>query len=407
MQAPINWDARPAFRDNQSAAQIERWMDVIENELGGINMAVSKEEIIGARELCSEVAPRYWIPIVKGTETLQAFWSGLLNLSGVTLIDEDDLDGAIPWWQLYECNKESTLEPRAHPEISGVDPDETEHERLTRENDEGSNYHTANRKRLERAKIEAERKKRTRVQEKAQKISKRTNNGEDRKVSDSFIALMFHADMLQPIKPGLKIYLRSAKPSDAKAIRDIYNHYVSYTVYTPEIQKRTTADIEQRYNDIVRNKLPFLVACKRGDVHKPRRGKKKNADVEPIVLPDEVIGFAFADDYNDMLSMYRFTAEIEVWVHEDHYMKGIGTCLLDKLMAMLDPEYLERGGYDTEGEELEGVGPMRIIQIIMINLPYESDKPARLEWVGKWLTSWLGFEQEANMRHVGMKNGKK
>jgi hypothetical protein len=163
--------------------------------------------------------------------------------------------------------------------------------------------------------------------------------------------------------------------------------------------------MEQRYHDIIRNKLPFLVACQRGEVIKGRR--KKHAGDDPLILPDTIVGFATADDYNDILGMYRFTAEVEVYVDKEHYMKCIGKCLLDKLMGMLDPEYIERGGYDTEGEELEGVGPSRLIQNIIVNLPYDADKPTRLEWVGKWLTNWIGFEQAGDLKKVGLKDGKK
>ena len=187
-------------------------------------------------------------------------------------------------------------------------------------------------------------------------------------------------------------------------IRDIYNHYVTYSVCTPEINRRSLVDMEYRYHEIVRNRLPFLVACERGERIKPRK-KKKNQD-EEIILPDKVLGFAFADDYNDMLGMYRFTVEVEIFVHNGHYMKGIGKCLLDKMVGMLDPMYIERGGYDVEGEELEGIGSSRVVQNVIINIPYETEKPVRLEWIGKWLTNWIGFAQVADLPKVGLKDGK-
>lgn len=189
-----------------------------------------------------------------------------------------------------------------------------------------------------------------------------------------------------------------------KEVRDIYNHYISYSVCTPEVERRTLVDMEQRYHAIVGNRFPFIVACERGEVIKPRRKKHQG---DNIILPDKILGFAYADDYNDMVGMYRFTAEAEIFVHKDHYMKGIAKCLLDKLTGMLDPEYIERGGYDVEGEELEGIGHSRIIQNIIINLPYETEKPVRLEWIGKWLTNWIGFNQVGDLPKIGLKDGKK
>ena len=211
---------------------------------------------------------------------------------------------------------------------------------------------------------------------------------------------------LQNIKPGLNLYLRSARPTDMSRIRDIYNYYVLHSICTPEIEKRTLGDMMQRYNDIHANKMHFLVACEKGGKIKARH-KKRNPDDEDIILPDKVVGFAISDDYQDMLGMYRFTAEIEVYVDNNYYMKGIGKCLLDKLIDLLDPEYIERGGYEIVGDELEGIGPSRIIKNVIAHLPYDKDKPERLEWVGRWLTNWIGFEKVGELPGIGSKDGKR
>lgn len=405
VQAPVDWDARPAFRDNQSAAQIMTWMDVIDESLVGQTWAVPVDELTAITGEYGEIAPRYWIPIVIGKKAPQTFWNELMKSNEPGPAEQGDLNGAMPWWELYEANDGNILEPCKHPKIEGVDPDESRDERLARENDFGSDQHTENRKRLERAKRDAEREKRKRALEKSRKIAKKLPPGENREVSvhDALLSTT-SADVHQAIKPGVKLYIRSAKPADLNAIRDIYNHYVEYSVSTPEIARRTRLHMELRHEEIVRNKLPFLVACQPGEVIKSRRKKKDDDDV---IFPEIVLGFAFAEDYHDMLGMYRFTVEAEVWVHKDYYMKGIGKCLMDKLMGMLDAEYIERGGYDIEGEELEGMGPSRMIQNIIINLPYDADTPARLEWLGNWLTKWIGFKQSGDLKGLGLKNGAK
>ena len=383
-QAPLDWDARPAFRAKQSAAKIMRWMDVIDADLVGQTWAVPVQELTAISGEYGEIAPHYWIPIIIGNQAPQTFWNEVIKSNEPLPAEEGDLDGAMPWWELYEVKDGNLLEPCKHPKIEGIDPDESLNDRLARETDFGSAQHAANKKRLEKAKIDAEREQRRRDKEKARKLAKSLPGG-------------------QPIKPGVKLYIRSAKPADLKAIRDIYNYYVDNSVSTPEIARRSLVHMDMRYKEIMSNKLPFLVACQRGEVIKPRRKK----DADDIILPETVLGFAFADDYNDMLGLYRFTVEAEVWVHKDFYMKNIGKCLMDKLMNMLDPEYIERGGYDIVGPELEGMGPSRMIQNIMINLPYDADKPARLEWLSNWLNKWIGFEKSADLKGVGLKNGAK
>ena len=380
----MDWDARPAFRDAQSATQIERWMDGMDEGMCGKNCLIAAEEVSKA---VYEIAPRYWIPIVIGKQAPQTFWNELVKSNAPKPFDEGDLEGAKPWWELYEVQGGIILKPCKHPKVIGIDPDESQNERLARENDLGSNHHTENRKRTEKAKRDAQRDRRKRAQEKAQKIAESSSAPQSK----------------EKIKPGLNFYIRSARPTDIPRIRDIYNYYISFSVCTPETDRRTTADMQQRYNDILANKLPFLVACERGGVVKARR--KKKGDGEDMILPDKVIGFATADDYNDMRGMYRFTAEIEVYTDEAYYMKGVAKCLVDKLMAMLDPEYIERGGFDVVGEELEGVGPSRIVQNIVVNLPY--DNPTRFEWTHRWLTSSLGFKQVGHLEGIGNKDGKR
>ena len=137
-----------------------------------------------------------------------------------------------------------------------------------------------------------------------------------------------------------------------------------------------------------------------------RKKKKKNADDEDIILPDVVVGFAISDDFNDLQGTYRFTAEVEIYVDSKHYMKGIGKCLADKMLGMLDPKgWTEHGGYETYGEELEGIGHSRLIKNIIVNLPH--DRPEHLEWKGRWLEGWLGFKRVGLLNGIGTKNGRR
>ncbi|KAK4545344.1 hypothetical protein LTR36_003524 [Oleoguttula mirabilis] len=386
--APIDWDARPAFRDSTKLSQIERWVLKIDEEMCGMTREIPTEEATAASE---EAIPRYWIPIAfprnvgAGTSMApQTFWNDIIK-SAPKPMDENDLDGARPWWEQLKAPGSIFLQPYLSPSIDGIDPDENTDERLARENDHGADQHAQNRRRFELAKRSVQRERKKKVEEKARKF------GEGLPLS-----------MRDRIKPVLNMYIRSARPADMAQVRDIYNHYVDFTCCTPEIERRTTHDMNQRYKDIRANKLSFLVACERGG-KVPNRRKKRNPE-DDLILPEKVVGFAFADDYNDMTGMYRFTAEVEVYTDKSHYMKSVAKCLLDKLMAILDPEYVERGGFDIQGEELEGVGPSRVIQNVVVNVSY--DKPERLEWLSRWLTSWLGFEQKGLLEDIGNKQGK-
>ena len=397
--APVDWDARPAFRGLQTAQQIEQWMAKVDEEMCGKEWLVLTTDVANKdgttfhfapdpddKELLiqGDPAPRYWIPVVIGKQSPQTFWSELVKSNAPEPFHEGDLDDAKPWWELYEIQGGQFLKHLEQPAIEGFDPNETSNEKLARENDLGANHHTENRKRTERAKRDAQREKRRRAQEKA------------RKFSDDIAVPSPDA-----IRPGLNLYIRSAKAADVPRVREIYNYYVQFTTHVPHMQQRTDKDVHQVRNECLTNNLPFLVACERGEVMKGRRNKNEG----DIILPEKVVGFAFANDYSSMRDMYRFTAEIEVYVDGTYYLKGIAKCLLDKLIGMLDSDYLEKGGYDTVGEELEGIGPSRVISNILFNLPY--DKPERLEWIGRWLSHGLGFKEVGSLDGIGNKAGKR
>lgn len=387
--APIDWDARPAFRDPTKLTSIESWMSDFDEKMCGVTRGVPTDEVAAVSD---EVAPQYWDLTVMGGPLLrqspQTFWNEIIRSDAPKPMHDGDLDGVKPWWQHYKAPESIFLKPYSHPNIKGIDPDENQNEKLARENDYGADQHAQNRKRLEAAKRDKQHEKRIKTQEKA------------RKFRESVPATVTNRDR---IRPGSNLYVRSARPGDINQIRDIYNHYVDFSCCTPETERRTTTDMMQRYRNVLANRLPFLVACERGG-KVPNRRRKRNPE-DDLILPDRVVGFAMADDYNDIVGMYRFTAEIECYIHKESTQKSIAKCLLDKLMGLLDPEYVERGGFDIEGEELEGVGPSRVIKNIIANVPYA--QPERLEWIGRWLSAWLGFKQVGILEDVGNKAGKR
>ncbi|EMC92286.1 hypothetical protein BAUCODRAFT_38316 [Baudoinia panamericana UAMH 10762] len=390
--APIDWDARPGFSDSGTLARIEKWLDAVENDLHGLQSGIEEALVLDGKNAANDLAPRYWVPVVIGNQAPNVFFADLLASVEPRPLDDDDLTGARPWWVLYGAPSDCVLlSPCSHPEISGFDPNEENlREKAAREADQGSDNHAENRKRAERAEREAKQKK---AQEKLQREKNRAS-----KLSK----LPSNSAAHQRIKPGVNIYLRMAKASDMAQVRDIYNYYVDFTCCTPETETRTTADMQMRYDRVMSNTLPFLVACERGGKLPRRGGRRHRGGGEDIWLPDRIVGFATADDFHDMMGMYRFTCEIEVYVAKDRTMQGIAKCLCDKMLAMLDPDYLERGGYDIQGDDLEGVGPSRVMQNIIVHVPYE--KPERLEWMSRWLYS-MDFEQEGNLSDVGNKVG--
>lgn len=337
------------------------------------------------RCLQGEAVPRYWVPQTIESKTAKCFWKDYLRCEEPKPVDEEDLVDVQPWWQMYQANGCSFLAHHAHPHVVGPDPTETEDERLKRENDLGSNGVREAKRAYEQAKKAAH------VQRQAQKQAMAKRH-----------AKAYASDQRpDKIQQGLHIVLRSATVEDAKAIRDIYNHYVDHAVVVQEIERCTEQTMAQRIRASKASKLPFIVAYQRGEKIKGRNKLYNNG--EDLYTPDRILGFACANDYFDVKGVWRFTATVEIYVGINTCAKGIGSCLLDKMMGLLDLTYVERRGYETVGEELDGAGAARNLTTLLVQYLYDPRQPERMEWVSKWLQRKAGFEKAADLKGVAHK----
>lgn len=106
--------------------------------------------------------------------------------------------------------------------------------------------------------------------------------------------------------------IRQAEPSDALAIADIYNHYVTETVITFEEEPVTASEIVRRMAEVRSASLPWLVAEE----------------------SDSIEGYAYAHPWKSR-SAYRFSVEATVYIAPRHVGRGIGSLLYGQLLSML------------------------------------------------------------------------
>jgi L-amino acid N-acyltransferase YncA len=382
--ASIDWDSRSRFRDHQSVARIESWLDG--NVIALEQVTAIKHEVT----VQGDIVPRYWFQAQLDGKSANVFWVEHIGprQDNIRPLDREDLKGAKPWWNNYVDDYGSVLKPFEHPEVAGMDPDEIPEERRAREHDNGSGNAGESRRLAEKAKRDAHRKRTLAKREKAHKFSGTHNLNQGSTSSDT-------------IKPGLNIFIRSAAKEDMVQLRDIYNRYIDNAFVVPETDRLTETELHDRWQAIKNVKLPFVVACQRGEVVKARNMRVNRG--EDMVMPDKVIGFAFAADWSDGTCIFRPTVKLEVFVHMEQYMKQVGNCLTDKMMGLIDPQFVERGGYDVVGEDLERVEPARVISNVLIRYSYESNNKAKLLWVSNWLKRRFGFQQVADLQGVAQK----
>ena len=106
--------------------------------------------------------------------------------------------------------------------------------------------------------------------------------------------------------------IRFAKPSDARALLDIYAPYVENTAITFEYEVPTIENFATRIGKTL-EKYPYLVAEEDG----------------------VVLGYAYASTYYARAA-YDWAVELSVYVSQDARGKGVGSKLYDKLEDLLD-----------------------------------------------------------------------
>lgn len=149
--------------------------------------------------------------------------------------------------------------------------------------------------------------------------------------------------------------MRPATASDAEAIAQIYNYYITDTIVTFEEVPVGRDEMASRIADIAAAGLPWIVAEADG----------------------VVVGYAYASPWKQRIG-YRFSVESTVYLAHDATGCGTGTQLYRELIALLTG----RGLHLVIG----GIG-----------LP----NPASIA-----LHERLGFEKVAHFREVGTKFGK-
>ena len=108
------------------------------------------------------------------------------------------------------------------------------------------------------------------------------------------------------------IEIRDARPEDADAVCEIYNHYIRDTVITFELDELTADDLAARFAKIQGAGLPWLVADDGG----------------------VVVGYAYAGLFKERAA-YTHTVETSIYLAADERGRGIGTAIYAQLLGRL------------------------------------------------------------------------
>ena len=107
----------------------------------------------------------------------------------------------------------------------------------------------------------------------------------------------------------MKLTIERISEKYLKDVHKIYNYYIINSYSNFEEKKLTFNQFHKNYKNIIKNKLPYLVA----------------------LSEKRVVGLAYLNKFREK-SGYRFAFENTIYVHDKHIRQGIGYKLLKKLL---------------------------------------------------------------------------
>ena len=156
--------------------------------------------------------------------------------------------------------------------------------------------------------------------------------------------------------------IRKATPEDSGQIVKIYNYYVETSLVTFEEQVVSEIDFKKRIEDILTD-YPYLVY-----------------EINGVIL-----GYAYAGIFRTRVA-YRYSSESSVYVHKDHFKKGIASALYEELLKEMKAAGLKSA---IGGITLPNEGS------VILHEKFGFKKIAHFEKVGYKFDQWLdvGFWQ--------------
>lgn len=117
--------------------------------------------------------------------------------------------------------------------------------------------------------------------------------------------------------PNANYTLRPVRPDDIAAITKICNYYIETNTATFELETLSEAEMAQRIAEAAAKGSPCVVS----------ETVAHEADEVPTL-----VGYAYAHPWKERAA-YLHTWETTVYVHPDHCHEGIGTRLVEHLIA--------------------------------------------------------------------------
>lgn len=330
------------------------------------------------------IANRKWAEYeIPGIENLDDFWKHIIT-SSISTVDEGDL-GFWPWWKTYKTDKSLFLKPYDVPDAH-LDPDDNTYEVAKAEPSVVQKMTAFSQQLLKEKQTEAER----------------------------YQALLTNKP--QPVPkvrvqmPKLKIKLRSAEQRDWQQMIKIYNHNIITSWGIISEHKLDEEEFAERFYSLGEKSLPFIVAIKaKGNTKRLSMESESPVTSFAVDGEDEVMGYAWIDDYGPPDSIFFRTGEIEIHVRQEYQDQKIGKALLDHLLYVVDQGYQKRCEVEWSDNSRFGLPhSTRPFRALIANVVYAPKGPhrdmARYRWMKDWLERYK-FSKVGELQDIGERQG--
>jgi L-amino acid N-acyltransferase YncA len=200
-----------------------------------------------------------------------------------------------------------------------------------------------------------------------------------------------------PYVPRANIYLRPAELGDALELSNLMNWYMENSPLSTDDVIVSQEEVHRRIQNCRAQYFPFIVAVER------RTSRTHN---DATSAPEKILGYALANDFIDRNSSGRYTANLQLFVRHGSKGKGIGRCLMHKLLEVCDAMFKSKGGYyfDNGSEDHMGYYPGggRRLSRLIFAISYPDNDRASYEWVINWLKGYE-FEEQGVLKGVAVK----
>jgi L-amino acid N-acyltransferase YncA len=202
-----------------------------------------------------------------------------------------------------------------------------------------------------------------------------------------------------PNAPKANIYLRPVEPKDIPQLVAIFNWHVKNSTCVLELENITEEEMRAQIEECEQENFPFIVASELlPGIRYAENGQK-----------ELIYGYILAGHFTGANTVNRFTAELELFVNPVTRRQGVGRCLVDTLLDILDPRYSRKGGYHFDYPErkrkvYDSSSGGRPMSKVLFAVPHPSNTDNDYFWLKAWLVNQFRFEEQGVLRGIGVKD---